>query len=274
MFSIFKKLSLQKQAAVNESFEQYEAGLPTHQKAIDALPGWNSAFPPQFGLTAGTHHLYADPRLEWAISKYGDMSGKRVLEVGPLEGMHTYRLSKENPSVIEAIEANKPCFFRCLVTKQIMNTERAVFYLGDIQEWLKLPREPYDLAIASGVLYHMPDPADFLRALAAQSRAVFIWTHYFDDEAMPRTDVRRAPFSESYETRNIDGFEVNYYERHYQDANKNAVFCGGLKDKHYWMRKSDIIELLRAFGLGNISIEHDNPNHPGGPSFSIFARGD
>lgn len=258
--------------SVGAVFDQYEFKQPSHQNAIDALPGWNSAFPPALGLEAGKYHLYADTRILWALKSYGSIEGKTILEVGPLEGMHTVMLNERKPKRIDAIEANRLCFLRCLLTRQIMNIDRANFLLGDIQEWLGKDQTRYDLTIASGVLYHMAEPAEFLRRLSLQSDAVFIWTHYFQDEAMPKGDVRRNPFSGRMETRMIEGVPVRHYERSYQHANSNASFCGGMKDRHYWLHRDDILLLLEKLGYNEILINDEEPNHSGGPCYSLFAR--
>ncbi|MDL2400868.1 class I SAM-dependent methyltransferase [Rhizobium mayense] len=253
-------------------FDQYEQGKPDHQNAIDALPGWNCAFPTALGLNAGKHHLYADDRLDWALRSFGSIEGKTILEVGPLEGMHTYMLHRQRPARIDAIEANRLCFLRCLVTRQILDISSASFLLGDIQAWLTDHEEVYDFAIASGVLYHMADPGEFLRLLASRANAVFIWTHFFLEEAMPKGDVRRNPFSGKVETKVIEGVPVRYYERSYQHANSNASFCGGMKDRHFWMHRDDILTLLEKLGYSDITIKDQNFGHSGGPCFSLLAR--
>lgn len=70
----------------------------------------------------------------------------------------------------------------------------------------------------------------------------------------------------------VDGVSVRYYERSYHHANANASFCGGMKDRHFWMHRDDILVLLRAFGFSHIDIRDEDLNHPGGPSFSLLAR--
>jgi hypothetical protein len=270
----FAKRSRKKtpQNSLEAIFDQYEQGKPDHQNAIDALPGWNSAFPVALNLNAGKHHLYADDRIDWALRSFGSIEGKKILEVGPLEGMHTYMLHREHPARIDAIEANRLCFLRCLVTRQILDINTASFLLGDIQAWLTDHDEVYDFAIASGVLYHMADPGEFLRLLASRANAVFIWTHFFLEEAMPAGDVRRNPFSGKVETKMIEGIPVRYYERSYQHANSNASFCGGMKDRHFWMHRDDILTLLEKLGYSDIVIRDQNFGHSGGPCFSLLAR--
>lgn len=266
----FKKAP--RELTVQEAFSQYEMSKPHHQNAINALPGWNSCFPAQTGLQAGTHPLFADGRIAWAIEKYGPLENRTVLEIGPLEGMHTFMLNQQRPARIDAIEANRLCFLRCLVTRQILDIDRATFLLGDALEWLAEPGPRYDLAIASGVLYHMADPAEFLRRLSTRADAIYIWTHFFQDEAMPADDVRRQPFSGKVVMREVEGVTLRYYERSYYHAETNASFCGGMKDRHFWMHRDDILLLLEKLGYGEISIQSEEPDHSGGPCFSLFAR--
>lgn len=254
------------------AFDQYELRCPTYQNAIDALPGWSSAFPSHLNLSAGAHPLFADTRITWALERYGSIEGKKVLEVGPLEGMHTYMLNAQRPSRIDAVEANRLCFLRCLVTRDILNIDRSRFLLGDIQAWLAESEEVYDFAFASGVLYHMADPAGFLQKISARANALYIWTHYFDEQAMPPSDVRRTPFSGRVEIKDVDGSSIRYYERSYNHANSNPSFCGGMKDRHFWLHRDDIMLLLKKFGYDEVLVQADEPNHSGGPCFSLLAR--
>lgn len=257
---------------IEQVFSQYEMSMPTHQNAINALPGWNSSFPGDNTLAAGNHPLHADGRIIEAMRAYGSLENKTILEIGPLEGMHTYMLNQERPARIDAIEANRLCFLRCLVTKEILQLDRARFYLGNIQPWLEKGDTVYDFALASGVLYHMPDPANFLLQLSRRAQAIFIWTHFFHDEAMPRGDPRRNPFSGRVETRTVEGLPIRYYERSYQHANTNASFCGGMKDRHYWMHRDDILSLLQQLGYRTVEVQAEELAHGGGPCFSVFAR--
>ncbi|MGN7806405.1 class I SAM-dependent methyltransferase [Ensifer sp. 22521] len=254
-------------------FDQYELRRPDHQNAIDALPGWSSAFPGHLQLQAGNHPLFADSRIAWALEQFGAIEGKTILEVGPLEGMHTFMLNAQRPLRIDAVEANRLCYLRCLVSRQILDIDRARFLLGDIQAWLSAGEvDVYDLAIASGVLYHMADPAGFLQQVSAKAGALYLWTHYFDETAMPADDVRRLPFSGKVEIKSVGDTTVRYYERSYNHANSHPSFCGGMKDRHFWLHRDDILLLLSKFGYDEILIQVDEPDHSGGPCFSLLAR--
>ena len=65
------------------------------------------------------------------------MDGFRILELGPLEGAHTYQLEKLGAAEIVAIEANKEAFLKCLIIKELAQLERARFLLGDFVTYLE-----------------------------------------------------------------------------------------------------------------------------------------
>jgi hypothetical protein len=265
-----------------DAFNQAEAYVfeaPSAQNAIDLIPGWNHAFPPQFGLRAGNAMMFEDPRIHWAIEQFGPLEGRRVLELGPLEAAHTSMLDRLGPALIDSVEANKLAFLRCLIAKEVYGFKHVRFHLGDFVKWLERGEARYDLIIACGVLYHMENPLELLALIAGKTDAVSIWTHYFSEDAMPPGDKRRVafrsqkpPFEERSRIVEFRGINVTLHERSYYNAWKKTVFCGGPIDLHYWMQKNDLLAVLAALGFDDVRVEHDDPGHVNGPAFSIFAR--
>ena len=261
-----------KDKSISKLFEQYIESVPTAQNAVDAIPGWTCALPPEASATAGTLPLYADNRVAWLIDRYGALDGRTVLELGPLEGSHTYMLERAGAARIDAVEANRLAYLRCLVFKELVQLQRARFHLGNFVAWLNLPDLRYDLIVASGVLYHLQDPLHLLERAAAATDALFLWTHYMSEEAMPEGDPRRGVFRKSIERRSFHGVDVRLYPRSYHRAEENASFCGGLYDDHRWLHREDLLAVLGALGFASIEIDHDQVDHPNGPSFSVLAR--
>lgn len=254
------------------SLNEYVVSMPSHQNAIDAIPGWNQALPPHTAVTAGRMALYNDPRILWALDQFGDIEGRTVLELGPLEASHTSILNARHPSVVHAVEANKLAFFRCLVVKEILGLERAKFFLGDFVKWLEQRPDRYDLIIASGVLYHMQDPLHLLELICERTDSFYLWTHYMDEAAMPPADPRRSVFAGEVEMADHRGQPVRTYRRRYHGAWRDRAFCGGMHDLHRWIERADLLAVIAAAGFDDIRTADDQPDHPNGPSFSIFAR--
>ncbi len=256
----------------SSSFERYVSSAPSLQNAVDAVPGWNTAFPPQLGVTAGSLATYNDPRILWAMECFGPIAGCHVLELGPLEGGHTSMLDAAGAQV-DAVEANQLAFLRCLIAKEIIGLSRAKFWLGDFVKALESWDRRYDLIVACGVLYHLTDPLRLIELAAQRTDAIYIWTHIMTEAAIPAIDdPRRSLFDETVETREFHGLSVRTYRRSYDRAQESTSFCGGMNDEHRWLHRDDLLTALRVVGFQDIQTSHDEPNHRNGPALSIFAR--
>lgn len=255
-----------------QQLDQYVTGARCAQNAVDALAGWNHALPPHAGAEAGTGFFYHDGRILWALQQFGPLAGKSVLEIGPLEASHTYLIEKHGPALLHAVEANKLSFLRCLVVKELLQLNIARFFLGDCQAWLEESAQRYDFIIASGVLYHMMDPVRFIELMSARTDAIFLWTHYADEIQMPKGDPRRSAFIGEMEMEVHHGIPVRSHLRSYHGAWVDKSFCGGIHDMHRWLERDDILALLRALDFDDVRVWSEEPDHPNGPAFCVYAQ--
>ncbi|WP_027578484.1 class I SAM-dependent methyltransferase [Bradyrhizobium sp. Ai1a-2] len=247
---------------------------PNPQFAIDLIEGWTSAFPSEAKVTAGTVNLFADDRAKWAFTKIradgrAGVEGMDVLELGPLEGAHTYMLQQAGAKCITAIEANKRLFMKCLITKEVLGMDRTKFMLGDFMPWLGTTNRRFDLVWCTGVLYHMPEPLKLLHAVSKVTDRVHIWTHYVDEAGLdqPWASPIIAP-----DDRNFMGRTVRHYRRSYHDAAKSKTYCGGVYNEASWITKGDILKQLEIDGFKSIDIAFDTHDNPNGPCFALVAQ--
>ena len=252
--------------------DEYVLGAPCAQNAVNTLAGWNHALPPQACAVAGTGFFYEDPRILWALEQFGPLQGKAVLEIGPLEASHTFLLEQHGPALLHSVEANKLSFLRCLVVKELLQLRTARFFLGDCQAWLEENEQRYDLIVASGVLYHMMDPVRLIERMAARTDSCFLWTHYADEAQMPPGDPRRLAFIGEMETEVRCGVAVRSHRRSYHGAWVDKSFCGGIHDMHRWVERDDILALLGALGFDDVRVWGEQPDHPNGPAFCVYAQ--
>src|SRR5689334_5536438 len=164
------------------ALDQYTRSPPSPENALDIFAGeWLCKLPPPFaGLQAGTIPAFDDPRLHWGLGELGGVADQRVLELGPLEGAHSYLLERAGAADVLAVEANTHAYLRCLVVKEILALRRCRFVLGDFVRLLETDATRFDVCIASGVLYHLRDPARLIALLARVTDRLFVWTHYYD----------------------------------------------------------------------------------------------
>jgi hypothetical protein len=254
--------------------DDYETRPPSPQHALDLFGGeWSSSLPPGHdGLVAGTTPLYADRWLHWGLGRLGGVQGKRVLELGPLEGAHSWFLISQGAASVTAIEANRRAYLKCLVMKEILGTERVRVLLGDCSGYLaEAPNPRYDLAVASGVLYHMTDPVTLLARLARAADRLYLLTHYYDQQVIDARPQLAARFRGS-ESRELEGFRHRLHIHSYQAARFHPAFCGGPAAVSRWLSRDDLLGALRHAGFTDIEIGLDDPAHQNGPVLVLVAR--
>lgn len=244
------------------------------QNAIDIFAGeWTSAFPmPE--LIAGSALLAEDPRLAWAIAELNGLTGARVLELGPFEGMHSFMLEQAGAREVIAVEGLPRAYLRCLIAASILRLERVRFECGDFLALLRETTEQFDVVVASGVLYHQVEPIELLTDVARIAPAVYIWTHYFDAEriaANPRLKDRFGPLVTAHDRR---GRPYQRAQHRYGTATlESPQFAGNVfAGAHtHWLPLEQILETLNGLGYANIRTSFDEPDHPNGPSIAIVA---
>jgi Methyltransferase domain len=269
-----KKAPSEAEAAARDPkqpFDKYEARAPSAQNCIDVVPGWSTRFPDEFGVVAGKTIHFADDRIVWALERYGSVTDANVLEIGPMEGAHTFLLQQRGAHVT-AVEANKRAFLKCLITKEIVGMPHAKFLLGDCVQHLEQNPVRYDLIVACGVLYHMVDPLRFLEAVAARTDTLYLWTSYIDEDAAPKGSPGAKELASVREEHDFHGARTTLYRMSYYKVHLNDDFCGGIYNEPRWMSRGSIISALKALGFSELEIAHEGGLHPTQPCFSIFAR--
>jgi 2-polyprenyl-3-methyl-5-hydroxy-6-metoxy-1,4-benzoquinol methylase len=247
--------------------DTYVNEAPSHQAAFRVFEGeWSSNVP---GYGCGTAAVFDDNRIKFFAEQCGGFQGKRVLELGPLEGGHTSMIANAGAANITAIESNTRAFLKCLIVQNALKF-KANFMLGDFGRYLQQCDEKFDVLIASGVLYHMSEPVRLLENAAKVTNRIGLWTHYYDPEIInDREDLRRR-FESSPRIENVGQHQIELYQQSYLDALQLKGFCGGSAPTSYWLTRDSLLAVLEELGF-NCVIHEDSKTHPNGPSMTLFA---
>lgn len=257
------------------ALDLYVSSAPSPQNALDIFKDeWSSALPEPFSdLSAGMALLFNDPRIRWFINEIGGVANKSVLELGPLEGGHTYMFEKYGASSIIAVESNTHAFLKSLIIKELFDLRRARFLCGDFMEFLRQEDiQCFQVCLASGVLYHMQNPVELIALLTHRClEHLFFWTHYYDEAIISANPVLSCKFNDSTQSE-YAGFQHTLYRQEYQSALEWNGFCGGSAPVSAWMTRDDIIRCLEHFGFEVQGINFEQPDHPNGPAIALIAK--
>lgn len=174
--------------------------------------------------------------------------GKRVLEVGCFEGIHTISMLSRGAAVT-AIDSRMENLLKTLTRLW------AYGFTADVELWdLELPEIPasipeeWDVLHHIGVLYHLADPIRHLKAVLPRTKgALLLDTHIAADEESAKR---------SYE---VDGRTYRYY---HHGENTVQPFAGML-DHAKWMLLSDLEDLLKEQGFTDVQVKSNRVERNG-----------
>lgn len=251
--------------------DEYVSHVYSPQAVVDLFKGeWASSFPKACGLEAGRSPLFEDGRIPWTAEILGGIEGMRVLELGPLEGGHTYMLEQAGAAEVVAVEANRRAYLKCLIVKELLGMQ-AKFRLAEMNAELEQMQEVFDLCVASGVLYHQQDPLRSLQLLAKVSDRLMLWTHYYDADHIRKLGLEGYFHKRPGDTKKLGDLTIAYHPREYKEALEHAGFCGGATPHVNWMQREDILAVLQQLGYAHIETGFEHHDHPNGPAFALVA---
>ncbi len=252
---------------------EYVHSAPSPQNALDIFRGeWSSSLPePLSACRAGNVPLFDDDRLKWFLKEIGGVAGKTVLELGPLEGGHTWMLEQAGAASVTAIEANTRAFLKCLVIKELLELRKCRLLCGDFMEYLRREGPRFDVCLAAGVLYHVQNPAELLALLAQRcAGCLLLWTHYYD-KALVALNPELASRFTAAEPTEFAGFRCTLHRQEYRTDLERPGFCGGTRATSQWLSRDDLLKGLAHFGFRDARIGFDKPRHPHGPALAVVA---
>jgi hypothetical protein len=250
---------------------RFAAGAPSPQSAIDAVPGPWASRVPLADVRTGEAELFDDERARWAIDTLGGVAEARCLELGPLEGGHSYMLHGAGAAHVVSVEANRESFLKCLVVKELLGLERCSFLCGDAIEYLRGSEEQFDLCWCAGFLYHMVDPVGLIELITPRASRLYMWTHYYDAAALAPGTPKGKPFAKGEVTESErGGFRHRLHRHDYGAATRLPGFWGGTQAHSNWLSQEDLIGALEHFGWSGIETRID-AGHPHGPALDLVA---
>ena len=228
------------------------AGATSTQREFEQIGPWMSQFQID-GLTLGGAYNYSrDPRLCHFEHQLGSLQGKRILELGALEGGHTLELSRAG-AMVTAIEGSPSNYERCLFIKRYFQLDKAEFVHGDVRSIDFAQFGRFDAILNSGILYHLDAPWELLEKLAKVAQVMLLWTHY---TRTPKQSVQ------------IDGHRLrgDWYT---EGALEHPL--SGLQPVSFWPTRESLVQMLRFTGWTELTWLNVDESCQPGPGVTLWA---
>lgn len=252
--------------------ECYSNNLPSHQEALNLFRGeWASRFPAPWSLEAGAVPLFDDERIKSGLAALGGVSGQSVLELGPLEGGHSYQLEQAGADSVLAIEANSRAYLKCLIAKEITGMKKVHFMHGNFMEYLRSKPPRFDMVLASGVLYHQQQPMELISLLAGITDRILVWTHYYDEE-IARNSAHLTSIFKAVVPAEYAGYRHTLHRQEYQTALLTPGFCGAGALYSHWMERDELLGAWKHAGFRTVEVLQEDRQFANGPCFLLAVK--
>jgi SAM-dependent methyltransferase/uncharacterized protein YbaR (Trm112 family) len=202
---------------------------------------WQSRFVVDGETLGGPYDFPADPRIR-RLAHELSLEGRRVLELGCLEGGHSLALSGLGVRELVAVEGRPANYVRCCVVKNLFGLDRVRFHLDDVRQVTPERYGTFDVVVAMGVLYHLPDPHTLLANLPRLADTVYLSTHYANDQ-----HPQHSPDAQ------IDTPWGRFRGKRYNEYGL-ADPLSGLEAHSFWLRQEDLLEMCRRAGFSSVKV--------------------
>jgi hypothetical protein len=232
------------------------------ESMFSIIDGWTTRFEIGGKVLGGTLMLQTIPTLLWQIEAIGGVRGKRILELGPLEGAQTKKMIDEGVEEVIAVEGLSYCFLKCLIVKEAFQMNRAKFIFGDFCHYIKQYKgEKFDMVLASGVLYHQKNPAQLIYDLAKITDIVAVWSQVADTAHPSREESIIVGENIEYRGKKMIWGDLR---------STSSTYCASLDDYGFWMYPEEMRRCFRDAGFTNIN-EKSQPDNANGACILFIA---
>lgn len=198
----------------------------------------------------GTYDATNDDRVSRVVEFFPQ--APRVLELGCLEGGHTTILRRAYPySELTAIDGRPGNIEKAKFLTSLHGCDRIKFGVEDLEVADLTPYGKFDLCVCLGLLYHLADPAAFLKRLAGHCDALWIWTTICDDD---KADASSGP----------------YRGRTYREGSLDHPLSA-LREVSFFPTLGSLIKMLRDAGFADFHAMNFETT-PNGPSVMLACR--
>lgn len=219
------------------------------RKEFESRGPWVTCFPIDGKVIGGGYHAENDGRLKKFLQLYPKPG--RVLELGCLEGGHTFPIAKAAEQVV-AIDSRDRNLDRARWLQGVYQQKNISFVQANLEEFDLRLLGSFDVIFNVGLLYHLPEPWTVLERLAPLTRSMFLWTHVAPEE-LAGTEQR--------------GYSGMSYEEH------GALDpLSGMSPSSFWPTMDDLLRMLRDAGFVDCEILDDDADHPNGPAVCLVCQ--
>lgn len=184
----------------------------------------------------------------------GNLSGKRIIDLGCLEGGYTATFARMGAEKAVGIEARNLNFERCMLVKRCLKLDNLTFYKEDVKNITTEQFGKFDIVFASGILYHLDDPFTFLKNVYDLTLDfALIDTHVahkdFYAHSCSKKLIQRTFNGNTYTGR----VAFEYPEEKGRSGEiENLLWAAYSNPTSFWLTEESLVQMLKDIGFEHV----------------------
>lgn len=193
---------------------------------------------------------------------YGrQLAGLRIADLGCLEGGYALALAMRGASVV-GIEARATNFEKLSFLTQAFDLPNLEFMRGDVKAFSAESHGQFDVVIAFGILYHLDEPAAWLRRIAPAVRKALIVDSNYAPVEDDRAHLLHPSLGQLGPLERLEGGDSTCEGRWYDEFTEGAdperlPWAAFSNARSFWMTKESLLLALRQAGFRLLLEQHD-----------------
>jgi SAM-dependent methyltransferase len=158
-------------------------------------------------------------------------AGSTVLELGSLEGGHSFALARHGYRVT-GVEGRTENIGKARYVQGLLGDRQTRFVHANLEQTSLTSFGRFDCVLCAGLLYHLPRPWDLLNQLPDVAPRLFLRTHYAEQAVVE-----------------IEGLRGRWYR---EIGREDPL--SGLSPQSFWLTLPSLLRVLEQGGFGRIEL--------------------
>jgi SAM-dependent methyltransferase len=206
---------------------------------------------PELGFLISEAPWFQAARRAIEISFPGGVAGKRIVDLGCLEGGYTVEFARMGMEAL-GIEIRQSNFEACEFVKSRLRLPNLRFVKDDV--WNVTKYGEFDAIFCCGLLYHLVKPLEFLKILSQICRRTIVVNTHIATE----TKNQNFPLGEITESEGAAGRWLHEYDQASPNLDLEQFrWTSWSNAKSFWPMKEHIIDTLHQSGFTMIFEKFD-----------------
>ena len=217
-------------------------------REFEKLEPWYTGFVINGKLYGGNFSYDGDNRVPMFLEAFPDSI--KILDLGILEGGHTFQLARKPGVSVIGIEGREDNFRRACLVRKILGLDNVRLVQADLEKEDLDSFGPLDAVFCSGILYHLPRPWELLAKISRVTSNLFVWTQYVPDK--DATVILEDEYRGTWYGEGVDPLS-------------------GLSPQSFWPTLGSLCYMLWKNGFTHITLLEIKPHHDIGSCISLAA---